>query len=100
MDDSGYTTIKDAGRTTGAMRGQPNLQRGTPPTWLRYFKIQRADIVEQKVERLGRPQLAHATEFAFGRSGLVTDPQNAELAVLESNTDIALACRTKADPPR
>jgi uncharacterized protein len=86
-DDRGYTTIRNAGRRNGGMRGQTEPERGTPPNWLPYFAVEDADEVAHRAEQLGGSRLVPTTEIHIGRVSVIADPQRAALAVFEGETD-------------
>src|SRR5215203_5733844 len=50
-DDSGYTSIINAGLPNGGMREQTEQERGTPPSWLAYFTVESADEAARQAER-------------------------------------------------
>lgn len=86
ISDSGYVTIKNAGRRNGGMRKQTEWERGIPPTWLPYFTVEDADDAARHAEQVGGCRLSPATEIRIGRSAVITDPQGATFAVLEGET--------------
>jgi predicted enzyme related to lactoylglutathione lyase len=86
-DDSGYTSIINAGRPNGGMREQTEQERGTPPSWLAYFTVESADEAARQAERLGGRTLLPTTEIRGGRFALIADPQGAPVAVFEGQTD-------------
>jgi predicted enzyme related to lactoylglutathione lyase len=86
-DDSGYVTIRTADGLNGAIREQTERERGTPPSWLPYFKVENADGALGQAAQLGGRELAPATETPRGRFAVIADPQGAAFAVFEGETD-------------
>jgi predicted enzyme related to lactoylglutathione lyase len=86
-DDSGYTTIKNAGRPNGGMREQSEQERGTEPNWLPYFTVNSADDVVFEAEQVGGRTVLPTRQISIGRFGVIADPQGAAFAVFEGQTD-------------
>jgi uncharacterized protein len=80
--DSGYTTIRNAGRPNGGMRLHAEHERGAP-MWLPYFMVQDADAAARTAQRARGRVLATTTESTIGRYAVIADPQGAQFAVLE-----------------
>jgi len=86
-DESGYTTIRNAGRPIGGMRAQIGQERGTPPNWLPTFMVESVDIAGRRAEQRGGRRLAPPTQISAGRVALIADPRGAVFAVFQSETD-------------
>jgi uncharacterized protein len=86
-DDSGYTTIKNAGRPNGGMRKRAGEAWAAEPSWLPFFTVEHADVAAHRAEQLVGRILAEPTDLSIGRRALLADPQHAAFAVLEGETD-------------
>jgi predicted enzyme related to lactoylglutathione lyase len=86
-DDSGYASIKNAGRRNGGIRKQVAPERGTPPSWLPYFTVESADTAVHQAGQLGGRTLLPPTEIHIGRFAAIADRQGAPFAVFEGETD-------------
>ena len=86
-DESGYVSIRNAGRLNGGMRKQSEQERGIPPNWLPYFTVESADEAARQAAHLGGRTLAPTTEVHIGRVAVIADPQGATFAVFEGETD-------------
>jgi uncharacterized protein len=86
-DESGYASIKNAGRLNGGMRGQTERERGIPPNWLPYFTVENVDDAARHAKRLGGRAVSPATVIHTGRFAVLADPQGAAFAVFEGETD-------------
>lgn len=86
-DESGYTTIKNAGRLNGGMREQSEQERGLEPNWLPYFAVEGAGEAARQAERAGGRTLVPTMEIASGRIAVMTDPLGAAFGVFDGRTD-------------
>jgi uncharacterized protein len=86
-DDSGYTTIRNAGGSNGGIRQQTERERNVEPSWLAYFTVESADEAARRAEQLGGRALVATMEISIGRYAVVADPQRAAFAVFEGETD-------------
>jgi uncharacterized protein len=86
-DDSGYTSIRNAGRPNGGMREPTEPERGLPPNWLPYFSVASVEDAARRANQEGGRVLVAASEIAIGRFALLADPQGAAFAVFEGDTD-------------
>jgi predicted enzyme related to lactoylglutathione lyase len=86
-DDSGYVSVKNAGRLNGGMREQTGQERRVPPAWLPYFTVESADEASRQAAQLGGHGLLPTTEGHRGRHAMIADPQGAAFAVFEGETD-------------
>lgn len=96
--DSGYTTIRNAGRRNGGMRQQTEQELNLEPSWRPWFTVQSADDAARDAEHAGGRALAPTRETPFGRFGVVADPQGAAFAVLERETDPGSRARGASGP--
>ena len=87
MDDTGHTSIKNAGRLNGGMREQTEQEGSIPPNWLPYFTVQNVDDAAHRAERAGGRRLVPTTNIHMGRFAVIADPQGAAFAVCEGQTD-------------
>ena len=86
-DETGHTTITNAGRPNGGMRQQSERERRTESHWLPYFTVGRADGAARQAAQAGGRTLVPPHDIASGRIALLADPQGAEFAVFEGKTD-------------
>jgi uncharacterized protein len=86
-DESGYVSIRNAGRLNGGMREQSEQERGIPPNWLPYFTVDSADEAARQAAQAGGRTLAPTTEVHIGRVAVIADPEGATFAVFEGETD-------------
>jgi predicted enzyme related to lactoylglutathione lyase len=77
-----YTGIRNAGRRNGGMRGRTEGERGMPPNWLPYFRVESAEA-EHEAELLGGQTLLPPSGTAIGRRAVIVDPQGAAFGILE-----------------
>jgi predicted enzyme related to lactoylglutathione lyase len=85
-DDTGYTTIRNAGGVNGGTRQQTEQERGIPPNWLPYFTVHDADDAAPRAEQLGARRPVPTTEIRIGRFAVIADPQGAAFAVFGGET--------------
>jgi predicted enzyme related to lactoylglutathione lyase len=85
--ESGYVSIKNAGRLNGGIREQTERERDSPPNWLPYFTVEGTDEAVQRAEHLGGRRLLPTTALPGGRFAVVADPQGAAFAMFEGQTD-------------
>jgi uncharacterized protein len=76
-EDTGYTTIKNAGSLNGGMR------EGIPANWLPYYMVESADAAQFKAVQVRGRMLAPPNDNPFGRFAVLADPQGAAFAVFE-----------------
>jgi uncharacterized protein len=50
-NDSGYTTVKNAGRRNGGIRGLTEQEQDIEPNWLPYFMVENADGGARQAEQ-------------------------------------------------
>jgi uncharacterized protein len=86
-DDSGYVSVKNAGRLNAGMREQSEQERRAPPAWLPYFALDSADDAAIEAEQRGGRRVTPTTESLRGRYAVIADPQDAAFAVFEGETD-------------
>jgi predicted enzyme related to lactoylglutathione lyase len=86
-DDSGYASIRNAGRLNGGMREQTEQERGVPPSWLPYFTVESANEAARQAAHAGGSTLVPTSEVHIGRFAVIADPQGAPFAVFEGETD-------------
>jgi uncharacterized protein len=86
-DDSGYASIRNAGRLNGSMREQTEQERGVPPNWLPYFTVESADETARQATHTGGRTLVATSEVHIGRFAVIADPQGTPFAVVEGETD-------------
>jgi predicted enzyme related to lactoylglutathione lyase len=86
-DDSGYVSVKNAGRLNAGMREQSEQERRAPPAWLPYFALDSADDAALEAEQRGGRRVTPTTESLRGRYAVIADPQDAAFAVFEGETD-------------
>jgi predicted enzyme related to lactoylglutathione lyase len=86
-NESGYTTITNAGRPNGGIREQTEQERGTEPSWLPYFTVESADAAARHAEQAGGRSLMPPANISIGRIAITADPQGATFAVFEGSTD-------------
>jgi predicted enzyme related to lactoylglutathione lyase len=86
-DDSGYVSIKNAGRLNGGMRKQTTQELGIAPGWLPYFTVEDAHDAARTAERVGGRRLLPTSSLPSGRFAVLADPQGAAFAVFEGETD-------------
>jgi predicted enzyme related to lactoylglutathione lyase len=86
-DDSGYVSIRNAGKLNGGMREPAPHERRVAPAWLPYFTVESADAAGHRATRLGGRRIAPTTEGRSGRWAVLADPQDAAFAVFEGETD-------------
>lgn len=73
-DDSGYTSIRNAGRLNGGMREQTEQERDIPPHWLPYFTVESADEAARQAAHAGGRTLVPTTDVHIGRFALIARP--------------------------
>jgi uncharacterized protein len=66
--ESGYASIRNAGRLNGGMRAQTAQKRGISPNWLPYFTVGSADEAARQAARAGGRTLVPTTEVHMGAS--------------------------------
>ena len=86
-DESGYGSVKNAGRLNGGMREQTEQERRAPPAWLPCFTVESADESERQAEQLGGRGLRPTADWRRGRYAVIADRQGAAFAVFEGETD-------------
>jgi predicted enzyme related to lactoylglutathione lyase len=86
-DESGYVSVKNAGRLNGGMREQTEQERRAPPAWLPCFTVESADESERQAAQLGGRGLLPTADWRRGRYAVITDSQGAAFAVFEGETD-------------
>jgi uncharacterized protein len=86
-DDRGYVSITNAGRRNGGIRGQTGDERGIPPNWLPYFKVEDADAAARQAEQRGGRRQRPMSDIGIGRFASIADPQGAEFAVVQGDTE-------------
>jgi predicted enzyme related to lactoylglutathione lyase len=86
-DDSGYASIKNAGRRNGGIREQTDQEHGIEPNWLPYFTVDNADDAARQAEQVGGRTLVPATEIHIGRFAVIADQQGAAFAIFEGEAD-------------
>jgi uncharacterized protein len=86
-DDSGYASIRNAGRLNGGMREQTEQERGVPPNWLPYFTVESADEAARQATHADGRTLVPTSDVHIGRFAVIADPQGARFAVFEGETD-------------
>jgi len=86
-DETGYTTIMNAGSPNGGMREQTDQERGIEPNWLSYFTVASVDGAARQAEQAGGRRLMPPTDVSSGRIAVLADPQGAAFAVFEGKTD-------------
>lgn len=74
-------------RLNGGIREQTERERGAPPSWLPYFKVESAVGALGQAAQLGGRELAPTTETPRGWFAVIADPQDAAFAVFEGETD-------------
>ena len=85
-DDSGYASIRNAGRLNGGMREQTEQERGVPPNWLPYFTVESAAEAARRAAHAGGRTLVPTSEVHIGRFAVIADPHGAAFAVFEGKT--------------
>jgi len=83
----GYVTIKNAGRSNGAMRELSARDRGAPPHWLPWFTVDDVDEIARRAVSAGGNRLTLTSRNRAGRAAVLADPQGAAFAVFEGGTD-------------
>lgn len=86
-DESGYVSVRNAGRLNAGMREHASHERRVTPAWLPYFTVESVDATARRVAELGGRRLAPTTEGRLGRWAVIADPQGAAFAVFEGQTD-------------
>jgi uncharacterized protein len=75
-----YMIVKNSdGQNNGGIR--PVMPPGSPPHWLVYFGVQEIDAALAKVSELGGAPIIGPMDIAFGKIGVVQDPQGAVFAL-------------------
>jgi predicted enzyme related to lactoylglutathione lyase len=65
--ESGYASIRNAGRLNGGMREQSEQERGIPPNWLPYFTVESADDAARRAAQTGARTLVPTAEGQIER---------------------------------
>jgi predicted enzyme related to lactoylglutathione lyase len=86
-DESGYTTIKNAGSRNGGMRKQGDRERRVEPSWRPYFTVESADHASDKALQGGGQVVVPPTDVSRARLALIVDPQGAPFVVFQGETD-------------
>ena len=82
-----YVSITNAGRPGGGIMPVAEEHGDAPAYWLVYFTVPSCDAAAARVRDLGGGVLAGPLEMGAGRIAAVSDPQGAEFALFEGETD-------------
>jgi uncharacterized protein len=85
--DDDYTTIWNAGRRNGSIRGHSILEESVEAAWLPYFGVESAEAAAHRAEGLGGQVLAMPTETSSGVLAVIADPERAAFGVVQMSSN-------------
>ncbi len=92
--DDGHTTIWNAGRRNGSIRGHSILEEDVEAAWLPYFGVESAEDAAHQAEGLGGQVVVSATETRSGILSVIADPEGAAFGVLQMSSNSSFEHRS------
>jgi predicted enzyme related to lactoylglutathione lyase len=80
---SGYTTIRNNGRSNGGIFKLTDEFLGVPPNWTVYFTVSNLDESLAKVKELGGEVGMGPKTIGVGKIAMISDPAKAHFMIME-----------------